>query len=185
MAEEELYSIESVVDALMRTGEASSHAQDEPEIIRAVLLPWMELLQAKCGIFYPARNSALAAMAPLRIHSAATGEPHMPSHLPPEMEEFIFESLQQVATSQDPAFAREHLKKLPATTAASSSIWAGVTAGEARFGIIALFDPATRHFGGLEQRLARTFSLQMGHRDRKSTRLNSSHIQKSRMPSSA
>ena len=42
-------------------------------------------------------------------------------------------------------------------------------------------------YGGGEYRLSDMFALQatVGYQDRKSTRLNSSHIQKSRMPSSA
>ncbi|MEO5937150.1 MAG: histidine kinase dimerization/phospho-acceptor domain-containing protein [Terriglobales bacterium] len=163
MAETELYSIEAVVEALMRTSAACAHAADDHAVIRGTLLPLMELMQAKCGVFYPAANSALDAAAPIRVHSAATGEPHMPGQLPPELGEFIFESLQQVATSQDAAFTNQHLKKLPAATAASSSIWAAVAAGEVRFGILALFDPATRSFGSVEQKLVRTFALQMGH----------------------
>ena len=163
MAETELYSIEAVVEALMRTSAACAHAADDHAVIRGTLLPLMELMQAKCGVFYPAANSALDTAAPIRVHSAATGEPHMPGQLPPELGEFIFESLQQVATSQDAAFTNQHLKKLPAATAASSSIWAAVAAGEVRFGILALFDPATRSFGSVEQKLVRTFALQMGH----------------------
>ncbi len=163
MAETELYSIEAVVEALMRTSAACAHAADDHAVIRGTLLPLMELMQAKCGVFYPAANSALDTQTPIRVHSAATGEPHMPPQLPPELGEFIFESLQQVATSQDAAFTNQHLKKLPAATAASSSIWAAVAAGETRFGILALFDPATRSFGSVEQKLVRTFSLQMGH----------------------
>ncbi len=163
MAEkEELYSIEAVIEALMRTSAACAHAADDPAVIRGTVLPLMELMQAKCGVFYPAEGKLDVSTA-IRVHSAATGEPHMPAQLPPEMSEFIFESLQQVATSQDPAFARQHLKKLPAATAASSSLWAGVSAGEVRFGVLALFDPATRSFGPIEQKLVRTFSLQMGH----------------------
>jgi len=161
LAEPELYSIEAVIEALMRTSAACAHAADDHAVIRGTLLPLMELMQAKCGVFYP--TGTLEVSAPIRVHSAATGEPHMPGQLPPEMGEFIFESLQQVATSQDPAFTRQHLKKMPVATAASSSIWAGVTAGEVRFGILALFDPATRSFGSVEQKLVRTFSLQMGH----------------------
>jgi hypothetical protein len=163
LAETELYSIEAVVEALMRTSAACAHAADDHAVIRGTLLPLMELMQAKCGVFYPAANSALDTQAPIRVHSAATGEPHMPGQLPPELGEFIFESLQQVATSQDAAFTNQHLKKLPAATAASSSIWAAVAAGETRFGILALFDPATRSFGSVEQKLVRTFALQMGH----------------------
>ncbi|HUS18902.1 MAG TPA: histidine kinase dimerization/phospho-acceptor domain-containing protein [Terriglobales bacterium] len=163
MAETELYSIEAVIEALMRTSAACAHAADDHAVIRGTLLPLMELMQAKCGVFYPAPNAVLDISAPIRIHSAATGEPHMPPQLPAELGEFIYESLQQVATSQDPAFTNQHLKKLPVATAASSSIWSGVTAGEVRFGILALFDPATRSFGPVEQKLVRTFSLQMGH----------------------
>lgn len=163
MAETELYSIEAVIEALMRTSAACAHAADDHAVIRGTLLPLMELMQAKCGVFYPAGQAALDISAPIRVHSAATGEPHMPGQLPPELGEFIYESLQQLATSQDPAFTNQHLKKLPVATAASSSIWAGVTAGEVRFGILALFDPATRSFGSVEQKLVRTFSLQMGH----------------------
>jgi GAF domain-containing protein len=163
LAETELYSIEAVIEALMRTSAACAHAADDHAVIRGTMLPLMELMQAKCGVFYPAPNAALDISAPIRVHSAATGEPHMPPQLPPELGEFIYESLQQVATSQDLAFSNQHLKKLPVATAASSSIWAGVTAGEVRFGILALFDPATRSFGSVEQKLVRTFSLQMGH----------------------
>jgi hypothetical protein len=159
---EELYSIEAVIEALMRASAACAHAADDHAVIRGTLLPLMELMQAKCGVFYPL-GGKLELSAPIRIHSAATGEPHMPAQLPAEMSDFIFESLQQVATSQDPAFARQHLKKLPTATASSSSLWAGVSDGEIRYGLLALFDPATRSFGSIEQKLVRTFAVQMGH----------------------
>ena len=45
------------------------------------------------------------------------------------------------------------------------------------------FDNVSFAYGN--NQILRNFSLEVDDRDRKSTRLNSSHIQKSRMPSSA
>ena len=46
-------------------------------------------------------------------------------------------------------------------------------------------DSRIRIEGNCDERGSREYNLALGQRDRKSTRLNSSHIQKSRMPSSA
>ncbi len=156
------YSVEVVAHALVEAARTAADTLDEGEIVAAYLNHLVSILDRNCAIFYCAEGSPHPNRTPLRVHRTGKRELAAPVSVPRQTQAFIRNSPQQLVTSEDPAFARAHLRNLVLPNAAAS-LWLAVTGREAHFGTIVLLDESPRQFRHLELDVARTFALQLGH----------------------
>ena len=90
-------------------------------------------------------------------------ETTLPAQLLSSMELAIRNAPHQTITSEDAAFLHGHLKQIPGACTTSASMWSCVPAGENDFGVIGIFDVASRNFDRVEQQVLRTFALQLSY----------------------
>src|SRR4051812_1296322 len=156
-----LYSLEAISDALIGAGSIAAASRDEQQIIRGYLAPLRNVLHAGCVAFFPSISSNSSSMQLLQLQDAEAFQ--LPAQLLSSMELAIRNAAHQTITSEEAAFLHGHLKQIPGACTTSSSMWSCVPAGETDFGVIGVFDVASRTFDRVEQQVLRTFALQLSY----------------------